>query len=465
MRAGLLLACLLGCSRDYVRVVVTSTGADEFVSGAVDLEAAVIGSGRRVPVRFRTPFSPLPGARAGERFTDFLLVLEDGAGPEVDLRVSAITTSTVNPWNAWSADLRLALPQPRGREVVLALASGEATIGPSRVVTGLGHGVAGFQNGVVVAWPEPGGVAIRVERTPERSAARTQRIVDDGTATDVQVASRPGPAGAQPDLFALAWRGTDGTFRVVLRHDESPSAPVPLAAATRGAVACARLGSSFDAVTVTEADGLEIRLWSADGTETARVPPPADPPSGLLGVLVGPDSSVVIASATPEPLLTRLGRDGTVLGRSVLPGAPAALASSPDGTRILVVLRMPSGELAAAAAFAADVTLTGEAVLLAPASRLPAAPLDGVAIGDCAVAWSELRADGSGLADLRYRGLDADGRLTGDTHVVNVDLEGDAFAPAVACTAEGAFAAFHDRADPQTTGASFRMRRLTLAGP
>ena len=96
MRSSALL-CLFalstpGCGADYARVVVEGAN-QELTVGPVEIQVRVHGSAKvstfKYQGRFQAPHAGLPQS-------DFVIAFEDGAGPQVDVRV-AVPTATCRP--------------------------------------------------------------------------------------------------------------------------------------------------------------------------------------------------------------------------------------------------------------------------------------------------------------------------------------------------------------------------------
>jgi hypothetical protein len=461
--ALLLLLAASGCSSDFIEVFVEGNDFDLTVS-PIDVQVAVAGGGRGTSFAYTDKLAPPRPGIANLPYSNFILQLGTGAGATVDVRVN------VPAGTGWGGDTRQPVPG-NGRQVHIPLSPSEQTIATTRIVDGDGRSSSTFSTGLVFAWAHAEGVGLRIVRDPDSPLGRESVLPGtDARATKVRVASRPSSTGFGPDLFAVMWRGGDGTVSMRAFTQAAMDNPaLSLGPGQDGHVACAIKGGKYDVVgAVLQNGAVTGQLTDAAGAVIGApfvLVPSSDPVEALLGVVTVPDFSIVAATRTQTvSKLSRVAPDGSGLQERVLDGDVRAFAASADGTRLLVAIAVPAGapqSLQLVSYFSTTLEPAGDEVEVTPFSFASGGLTSQVSLSDCLIVWPEERADGTHVVDLRFSYLDTNGHLIGDSHLINADLNGDHFSPTAVCeSATRAYVTFVNRTDPDSALGGLRSRRV-----
>lgn len=458
--SAVVLLALAACSEDYVHVLV-QTSSNQVTLTPVTVQAEAYGNGSRSDLSYETVFTIPTEGEATLPYTDFNLVFDSREGP-VDLRVSLPDTPTL-----WNGDVRLELPGD-GRSISLLLYAGEQPVATTRFAEGDFHSLALFSRGLVMAWPDPAGVALRIERDVDNLSARPQLVVSDSGATRVRIASRPGKSADGPDLFGVTWISSDEHAWLMTQREATAYPPRDLGAAGDAQIACAPQDADYDlAMVVLDGDQAQLTLCAEEGAPVAGpFPVGSSEVRRLRGAAVAPDGSVLIAMQDGARwTVVRVDPDGEVAAESEVEGEIAAMALTADGA--LALTATISGDplsLQVGAHYVSDLAPVGQPIPVVSAELLPSGLFSRIAIGDCAIVWPELRSDGSGAVDLRVQDLGTDGSPIGASRFLNGVTEGFHFAPTAACfSPTRAYASFVSITDTAALSGGVKIRQIPPA--
>jgi hypothetical protein len=459
MRGHVLIGLLLAaaCSQDYVHILVESA-SNQLTLAPVTVDAEAYGGGERSDLSYQTIFTIPADGEGPLPYTDFNIAFDSGGG-EVDLRVSVADTPTL-----WNGDVRLNLPGD-GRSISLLLYAGETPVASTRFLDGDIHSLALFSRGLALAWPDPAGVALRIERDADNPGARPQLVVPDSGASQVRIMSRPGKSADGPDLFALTWVGSDDRAHLLTQQETTMFDPEDIGPATDVHVACAPQDADFDlAAVVLDGSDATMILRDETGAGSRGAFPVGTSVRNVRGLAVTADSSIVVALEEGNRwMLKRFDQLGDLHAEADLNGEVAAMTLTADGVLVLSAVR--AGEsLEIQAHYVADLTSFRDPAPVVTADRLPEGLFSRVALSDCAVAWPELRQDASGVVDLRVLDLDSEGNPSGASRFLNAVTDGYHFAPTAACfSPTRAYASFISITDTAALSGGVRIRQIPPA--
>jgi hypothetical protein len=447
MRSLAIALALAACTDPYV--VVTVEGSDPVLTvSPVEVSVGVYCNDTRVDFEYTARLEP--AREGGVPGTDFALLVGDLDGT-AQLRVAIPTVSTT-----WFADARF----DGDGAITLPLFAGERAVTTASFGAGDHDTSVLFGPGIVMGWIDSGGVQTRVERDPDRLISRANVVVSDAAAKSLRLASRPNPLGYGPDLYTVAWIGGDGMPRMRSTTLTSESAVRDVGGTADDiAIGVGPKGSTFTSALVTrKGDAIRLQAFDDAGMPAAGVlgtGVPVTTASTLVGVVVTREGVVVATRGGSGSKLTLVGTDGAVRAEhDVASGDLLGVALASDGSRLLSIERR--GLELFQMTYFPTLSPTGIETALGMTTLAGRA-----SISACIAAWPELRADGSSSTDLRFAILDADGRLVGEPHLLNVGEEGDHLSPTSVCASQTrAYATFFERAGITDPVARLRIRRI-----
>jgi len=447
MRAAALAVLLASCTEPYLLVSVE--GADPVLTvSPVEVGVGVYGNRTRMDFDYTARLAP--AREGGVPATDFVLLVGD-LDQTAQLRVAIPTISTT-----WFADARI---DGEG-SIHLPLFEGERAISTATFGSGDLDSSVLFGPGIAMAWVDSGGVQTRIERDPDRLISRADVVAVDAAAKALRLASRPNSLGYGPDLYALAWIGGDGMPRM-------RSTTIALEYPVRDlggsvddiSLGVAAKGSSFAAALATR-KGDAVRLQTFDdagmpaaGALGAGISVTAGVTT-LVGTVATREGIVVATRGNAGSKLTLVATDGSIKTEQPVAGDLLGVALSSDSSRLLSLERR-----------ATDLFQVGYFPTLSPTgieAELGTTTLSARAtLSACVAVWPELRDDGTTTTDLRFAVLDANGRLVGEPHLLNVAQAGDHLSPTSVCASQTrAYATFFERAAITDPVARLRIRRI-----
>jgi hypothetical protein len=448
MRWVAIALSIAACTEPYV--LVTVEGSDPVLTvSPLEISVGVYGNEQRVDFGYTARLKP--PREGGVPATDFVVLVGD-LEDRAQLRVSIPTVSTT-----WFADARFAGEGPLN----LTLFAGERAVTTANFGAGDHDTSVLFGPGIVMGWVDSGGVQTRVERDPDRLISRANVVAPDAAAKSLRLASRPNPLGYGPDLYAVAWIGADGvphlrsttlTSQFPVRDLGGTADDIAVGVAAKGSAFAAAVATrKGDAVRLHAFDDAGLPATGALGTGVAVT----NDASTLVGIVVTREGVIVATRGAGGSKLTLVAADGALRGEHLVPdGDLMGVALASDGSRLLSLERrglelfqvtyFPTLSPAGIETSLGMTTLSGRA-----------------SISACIAVWPELRTDGSTSTDLRFAILDADGRLVGEPHLLNVGETGDHLSPTSVCASQTrAYATFFERAGITDPVARLRIRRI-----
>ncbi len=437
----------------------------ELSSTPVTVHVDLYGDGSAVEYMFETQFRLPTQGEASSRYVDFNVVLADDPPEMVDLRVSVADTPT-----RWSSDVLLR-PPGNGRTLHLLLLAAETTIAEARVADGDFQTMALFSTGVVMAWLDPAGVALRIERVADVPVGRSDLVATDSAASKVRVASRPGaPSNVGPDLFALVWRGGDGQIRLLTHKDNDRHTIVDVGEGDDVQVAVAHAQSDYAVVTIIR-NGGAARVFLHDKTGVIIEQfdlPIAETIRKLRGLVTMPDGGLLLTLETAGGWrLLQVDRSGAATGNVALAGETSAIALSEDAVLLhTAILTGASGAPLQLRSYYTGTLepFTTEATTIAHTGGLPSSPFARISLAACGIVWPERRDDASDAFDLWVVDLDSAGMPLGERRLLNGGRSGVNFSPSVACvTSTRAYATFLTALDTASPSGNIMLRKVPPA--
>jgi hypothetical protein len=403
--------------------------------------------------------------------TDFTVTFGSNAGSDVDVRVATRPSGEAVDWGG---DARISLPGA-GRTIPLFLSRGEAAVQKIAPLDGDAQTIAGYGTQVVLAWPTTTSTVGILAINPDRTVL--ERPPDFGTAVSkVRIASRPSNDFTS-ELYAATWIQESAKpiikteFRTLKPNDpRAKEKPIgTIVRATDLHVACARRELTPPIVTATLVDDRAIVHTHDEFGVTTGGPlesPSLERVNRIVGIAVTPESTVTLAVNGNGSRLVQLDtKTGATVHTEPITGQAVSLSLNGDGTRLFVASVQGVGADAKLLIESFSVrkpTRTGTgASVVAPFPFVPGVPASRVSLASCAIAWPELRRDGSNLTDVYFQELDDDGRPEGEPHLANVSSVDHHYAPTVVCLSPiRAFLTMFTAPTTNSSQGSLALRRL-----
>lgn len=468
--ALLTATCLLtACGEpDYIRVVVQGSNPD-VTATPVAIEVSIYGDGKSARYSYTDQLKKRAAGSSNLPSSDSVIEIGEDAPDSVVLR-----SRVQGPFD-WGADTRLSLPG-KGRDIVLSLAVGERQVAQKVRFAGDWATSAPFQSGLVFAWPDETGILTTHMPEPDQNVSgftKEPPLSADTGASRVRIAARPDSSSFGSMLYAVTWRRGDGALELAVGTPQGTAPRVEVETGDDIHAACSSTpASSEDGVVVTLQGGvLRLRAFHVDGSGSA----PAVTLGASREVLTGVESLervVPVANAYVVALRTQEG--SKLVKASLATDAPAnvvsvdreirAIARSFDGSRLFLALADSTGRLSTESRFAGDLVVAEQSGVLAKLPFLAAQPRAQVSMAECALVWPELRDDGSDSVDLRVQRLDSSGLPVGPSHIVNVDVEGNHYAPTAVCPSPlRAYVAFYAESISDPLSGKLMVRRAPFS--
>jgi hypothetical protein len=442
--AATALSSAASCSEDvdYVRVVVRGTDPALTVS-TLELRVALAGGGNGSSFKYDASAKSAKPGEPPPDLSDFTVSFGAGAGGEVDVRLATRPSGQAFDWGG---DARVELPGG-GRTVTITLAPGEDERLPAiNPLDGDVASAASYAGQIVLAWPTLSRKVSLLSVNPDRLPG-FERPPEYGTnPSKLRVASRPS-SDFPSEIFAAVWLDQASVPTIKTETRTQAFEPVAIGTLTRASdvhVACARRELEQTSPSVATAVLIEGRVLvhtHADSGATTRGPlgnPALDRVNRIVGIAVTPDDTVTLAiNGNGSSLVQMDAATGNIVQAAPVSGQAVAMSFSADGSRLLVASVAGVGEQATLQLETFSVrkpTPTQAAALVVSRfSYVPGTAFSRVSLGSCGIAWPELRADGSGLTDVRFQQLDSDGHPVGDAHFANVSTKDHHYAPTLVC--------------------------------
>jgi len=449
-----------GCGEDYVRIVIEGSAQDVSAT-PVGISISVYGGGEATRYDYtdtlETRGSNVPSS-------DSVVTFSDGAPSRVVVRAKVTTPVT------WGADTKLSLPA-EGSTVRLQISPGERDVATNaRFDGGDGTTATVFRGGLAFAWATLEGLKVAELRQPDANVSAVTRerlLTSDPGVSHVRIAARPGTSTFASDSYAVAWRDGGLETHLVIVDSGRTSSTLSLGTSDDVQLALARPGLAFDAVAVLRKGSvLEAQTFTIDSSGEPVVlatPTPvlqSNPVDQIIGVVTTADAFVVGARSAEKTLLAKSGPGGEGYLEATLDGQARAIARSIDGNLVFLANDL-GGTLSLESHFAGDLAPAGGFARFGKLPFVPEHPRARVSISECAIAWPEIRDDGSGLVDLRVELLDDNGRPRSSPVYANIDDSGDHYSPTAVCVSptRAYVAFFAEMPDNPVTG-TLRVRRV-----